>query len=252
MTDDSADLTEVVELPLYASFAARVRAWLIDVAVLAGVLALVLIAGALTSDVPGSGRVLLVLLFGIPLFYEPFFVSRYGATIGHRRANLCVVPDQMQTRPGFWRAFVRFLIKGTLGLPSFVSMAFTTRHQAIHDHFTHTTVQLRNPMVARPGDFVLPRVSDPAYVMPPRGRRVVVSLLYLTALFLLTSIASALLVSIDCLEFDRCTTGEDAVFAVLGIAWLAISLVCIIAGGQGQLPGARRRPVTNADGVLTA
>jgi uncharacterized RDD family membrane protein YckC len=252
MTDDNADLSELTELPLYASFAVRVRAWLIDVALMAGVLALVIIAGELMRDVPGSGLVLVALFFGIPVFYEPFFVSRYGATIGHRRANLCVIAEETQRRPGFWRAFLRFVIKGALGLVSFVAMAFTTRHQAIHDHVTRTTVQLRDPLVAQPGDFLLARVSDPAYTLPSRTRRVVVSLLYLTALFLITGIASSFLVSMECLEVDRCTSGEDAVVAVLGIGWIGLSLLCIIAGGRGQLPGARRRRAEEIDGVLTA
>jgi hypothetical protein len=73
-----------------------------------------------------------------------------------------------------------------------------------------------------------------------------------TALLLTTGIVSSFLLSVECLDGDRCTSGEDAMSAVLGIGWVGLSLLCIIAGGRGQLPGARRRRAEEIGEVLTA
>lgn len=50
-------------------------------------------------------------------------------------------------------AFARYIIKVVLGLPSFISMAFTSRHQAVHDVLTRTTVQIRDLTLAVPDDY---------------------------------------------------------------------------------------------------
>ena len=244
MTPDAEPLFEDEDPgPLYASFAARVRASLIDLAVLAAVLTIVIIVGGLTNDVPGSGRVLLAVLIGVPLLYEPIWVSRSGATIGHRRTNLRVVTDITGSNPGFGRALVRLLIKAFLGVPSFVAMAVTPRHQALHDQLTHTTVQLRDEALAQPGDFQFARREEPNRLLPSVVRRGAVVLLYLLGLFLLNAVLSSIFLSESCLFEERCTSTEDLISTVVTIAWLAASVLCIVAGIRGLLPGARSRLV---------
>ena len=81
---------------------------------------------------PGSGRVLVVLFYGLIFLYEPLLVWGFGATIGQRaRTGLRVVDDATGGNPPFWRAFVRFVLKTVLGLPSGIAIAFTRRHQAL-------------------------------------------------------------------------------------------------------------------------
>jgi uncharacterized RDD family membrane protein YckC len=245
----TADLGSPLESPdpgpLFASFAARVRAWLIDLAILAAILIVVIILGGFAKDVPGSGRVLLATLIAVPLLYEPIWVSRYGATIGHRRTNLRVVADGTKGNPGFLRALARFLIKAVLGVPSFVAMAVTPRHQALHDQLTDTTVQLRDAALAQPGDFQFARPEAPDRQLPSRGRRSIVVLLYLFGLFLLNGVAMSLLLSETCLVGERCTDTEHFVSTVVGVAWLVASVLCIVTGIRGQLPGARGRPIAD-------
>ena len=143
--------TALLPRPLYATFTRRFRALVLDLAVItAAVVALVLFAMA-TESVPGSGRIVVGLLFAL-LLYEPLMVWRYGATLGHRWANLHVVASS-GGRPNLGQAFLRHWIKSLVGLPSFVTMLFTRRHQALHDVLTRTTVQVREPVFARPWDY---------------------------------------------------------------------------------------------------
>src|SRR5215217_4317487 len=107
-------------------------------------LVVITIIGAVTDDVPGSGRVVIVALLGVVLLYEPILVSVRGATIGHRRVDLQVVTGSGH-RPGFGRALARYLIKAILGIPAFLTMMLTRRHQALQDILTGTTVQVRDP-----------------------------------------------------------------------------------------------------------
>jgi hypothetical protein len=76
--DPGAPLESPDPGPLFASFAARVRAWLIDLAILAAILIVVIILGGFAKDVPGSGRVLLATLIAVPLLYEPIWARATG------------------------------------------------------------------------------------------------------------------------------------------------------------------------------
>jgi uncharacterized RDD family membrane protein YckC len=144
--------------PVYATFGQRLRALVIDLAILVGAIVAIVVVGDMTRHLPGSGRVLVVALYAL-ILYEPLMVWHYGATIGHRVTNLHVVYDATGGKPGFLRASARFVLKTVLGLPSFLTMAITRRYQAVHDALTHTTVQIRDMSLARPGDYHEARVE---------------------------------------------------------------------------------------------
>jgi uncharacterized RDD family membrane protein YckC len=143
--------------PVYAAINLRARAFLIDALVVGGSLATLIVLSLFLEDVPGFGRVFVILVWMMALLYEPLLVWRRGATVGHRRANIQVVSDATGGPPGFFTAFFRFLIKAFLGFPSFLAMAFTRRHQSVHDFLTRTTVQVRDPSIARSFDMVFDR-----------------------------------------------------------------------------------------------
>ena len=84
------------------------------------------------------------------VLYEPILVSRMGGTLGHYFTNLRVVDDRSGGNIGFARACARVVIKGVLGLYSFVILAATRRNQAVHDLLTRSTVQIRDPAKALP------------------------------------------------------------------------------------------------------
>ena len=225
----------------YASFGARLRALVVDAAVIAFILVVLVVASDLTRDVPGTGRVFVVLLLAVAFLYEPVQVWRYGATLGHRWANVRVVADATGGNPGFGRAFARFLIKSVLGIASFVAMALTRRHQAVHDGLTRTTMQIRDVGRARATDFAFERTVDPAVQLPSAWRRIAVIVLFVVGAFVAMTLLMVALVTPPCLDNDACTAGETLVVNVVSLSWLAGTLFLIVAGWRGRLWGARAR-----------
>jgi hypothetical protein len=163
--------------------------------------------------------------------------------VGHRRANLHVVYDRTGEHPGFIRAFVRFMLKTILGPPSFLLMAFTRRHQALHDRLTGTTVRIRDLRLAHESDIAWERRAEELEPIgaSSRIRRVVVILGYLVLVFAVTLALTGALVSNVCIMESRCTPGDDRIQDALGLAWIAVSIWCVIAGWRGRLWGCRAR-----------
>jgi uncharacterized RDD family membrane protein YckC len=223
--------------PAYAAFGRRLWAVALDAVVVGFGIVAIAIVGDFTRNVPGSGRVLVILLYALIFLYEPLLVWGFGATIGQRAANLRVVDDATGGNPPFWRAFVRFVLKTVLGLPSFIAMAFTRRHQALHDKLTHTTVQIRNLDRAVEGDYHAERVQDaPDPGMPSPLRRIVIIVLYSAGLFLVGIVEVVLFVALFRAR------DLEVLYGLFALFWIAGTLWVVIEGWQGLLFGARRRP----------
>jgi len=227
----------------YGRLSSRVNAMLIDTAIISVVFILLIIVASVTEDVPSSGRVFLVLIFGWLFLYEPIQVWRYGGTIGHRRANLRVVRDGTGEAPSLPVSFARFLVKSVLGLPSFISMAFTRRHQAIHDLITGTTVQLRDLSIAADGDYLVERIPQTVVVEIPasRTRRIGVTLLYIVAAYIASGVLTTGLVSRQCLSLGECSQTDSANSSLITYVFLAGVVTIAIQGWRGRLRGARAR-----------
>jgi uncharacterized RDD family membrane protein YckC len=233
----------------YASFTRRFRALVLDSAVVAGSFVLLLVLGELTRDVPGSGRVLGIAILASLVLYEPIFVSRYGGTLGHRAANLRVVEERSGDNPSFLRALGRFGIKSILGLPSFVTMALTRRHQAVHDVLTHTTVRVRDVEKAAPIDFHYARSSCEPPGAPSRTRRVVVALSYISLAYVLVGVVGLFLQSEACVLEGVCSRADERWALVLGVLWLGAAAGSIIGAWRARLWGCRLRPDRSETGV---
>src|SRR5215468_10969636 len=96
----------------YATFTGRVRALLIDTSLVTAVAVATLIVTDALDAMPGIGRVAWLVLFLALFLYEPLFIWRRGATIGHARNHLIVTDVDSAEPPGFLRALCRYLIKG--------------------------------------------------------------------------------------------------------------------------------------------
>jgi len=189
-----------------------------------------------------SGRVFLAGAVAILVLYEPLSVSWLGGTIGHRRNNLRVISDANGGNPALLRSFIRYIIKVFLGLPSFVAMMFTARHQAVHDRLTRTTVQFRDINLAHDSDIAFEREIAPSVGLPSRIRRIVVIALYEVLLLLAVSLTQAFMLSSACAVQRLCSSGEQLLSSVLGFGWMVGSVVCIVLGWRGRLFGARSDP----------
>jgi uncharacterized RDD family membrane protein YckC len=237
----------VPELPgqvQYARFSRRLRGMFVD-----WVLALVVIFGAILIAVSiGNGifsRILALVVVLFLVLYEPLLVSRTGGTVGHWFTNLRVVDDRTGGNLLLRTAFIRAGIKAFLGVYSFVIMMATRRNQALHDLLTHSTVQIRDAVKARPHHFITERTEFSSPTMPSRGRRAAVIMAYLGLTLLAYIIVFAVIVGLGamsdaCIDNDVCSAAENAMETIPGIAFLVTAAVLIGLGWRGRLYGARR------------
>ena len=172
-------------------------------------------------------------------------MSLTGGTLGHYFCNLRVVDDRSGGNVSLLKAFARLVIKGLLSWYSFVILAATRRNQAVHDLLTRSTVQIRDPSKARPGQYVTERVEPAGGGMPSRPRRSIVTILYLAlsvaAWFMMMGtliVAGAL--SERCLDHDFCSAGERMINVASAVGALMLIAGVIALGWNGSLPGARR------------
>lgn len=227
--------------PRYGRFSRRFQAALIDVIVISlSVCGAVFIAVTLNSQ--SLARTLGFSVAAGWLLYEPLLVALTGSTIGHYSRNLRVVDNRSGGNPSFFKAVARTVIKAALGWLSFVTMATTRRHQAVHDLLTHSTVQIRNAEKASAHHYSGEQVELSRAGMPSRLRRAVVIILYLAAITLLLFLVEPVLenyISAACFAEDRCNAAENRLLNALAVGWLAISVLCIVLGWRGRLIGAR-------------
>ncbi|HEX3158509.1 MAG TPA: RDD family protein [Gemmatimonadaceae bacterium] len=231
------------DAPAYGSFLARFHALVVDSLVTVVALVTILLLVELTNGVPGTGRIGMAAIVAFVLLYEPLMVAYLGGTVGHRRANLRVVHERTGERPGFGRAFARFALKSALGVPSFVLMALTRRHQALHDRMTDTTVRIHDLRLApdfyvaweRPVDELEPVGA------PSRIRRTAAIVAYLVMVSVAVVVLQALLVSATCNLGNSCTRRDDLTTGALSLGWPAASAYVLVAGWRGRLWGCRPR-----------
>jgi hypothetical protein len=141
-------------------------------------------------------------------------MSIAGSTIGHFRANLRVVDNRTDGNISFVKAVVRVIIKGVLGIYSFITMATTSRHQALHDLLTRSTVQIRDLSKASPHHCVQAHMELSNPTMPSAWRRILGIILYLAAVWVVAllvgyGIRRAGLLSNACFTGGRCSPSEN-------------------------------------------
>jgi uncharacterized RDD family membrane protein YckC len=137
-----------------------------------GFLVLLLLLGWLAAAV-GGGTLAPVAWLALVFLYEPGQVAWFGATLGHRLQNLRVIDLRTGGSLSYVRALVRAALKLLIGIIGFLGMAFTRRHQALHDLLTGSAVCIRDPARAMPWQYVreseplIPRLIDEPAPPPP-------------------------------------------------------------------------------------
>jgi len=236
--------------PAYGRFSRRLRAVVIDWAIMMLLLVLALLV-AVSTNSDRVGRILGFSLVAIWLLYEPFLVCLTGSTVGHYLSNLRVVDDRSHGNIGFLKALARLVIKSVLGIYSFITMATTSRHQAVHDLMTRSTVQIRDLSKANSNEYVTERTELLRPTMPSRLRRVIVIFGYILAFSILYGIAAVLLnrtgiVSQSCFDnLSRCPRAEYPIAIGFSLLWWVVMAFCIVQGWRGRLYGCRRRAIDN-------
>lgn len=228
--------------PRYGRFLRRVQAAIIDaMVIIVAIFGAVFIAVTLNSD-----HLARTLGFTVAigwLLYEPVLVTLTGSTVGHYLCNLRVVDNKTGGNINFFKAVARTVLKAALGWLSFITMATTRRHQAVHDLATKSTVQIRNLAQASPHHYRPEQTELASAAMPSPGRRLAVvaaCLIVVSAVFaVMVEFGAHLLVSPACVNDDRCTRSEEVILGSVALIWIATCIVLIVLGWRGWLPGAR-------------
>jgi uncharacterized RDD family membrane protein YckC len=226
--------------PMYARFSRRLRAVLLDALVIASIFYI----GALVVHSLAVSDGMRPIFWGVVvlciLLYEPLLVAMTGGTLGHRFTNLRVVDNQTNGNVRFPKALARAIIKDLLGWFSFVTMTVARRHQALHDIFTKSTVQVRDVSKAQAHHFAAERPVDNLPGLPSRFRRIMVITIYVALAYLVLSIASIPFFSTACLNNSRCVGSDAAVSFIVGGVWLALGVLFVTLGWKGRLFGCRK------------
>lgn len=226
---------------VYASLLRRVQALIWDAAIYALLFVLIVYAPEVLGLPGRAAAIVLWLLIASTLVYEPAFVAARGGTIGHFHYGLRVVDANTGRRLSFLRAFFRALVKGVLGIPSFLLMLVTRRAQSLHDLMSSSLVIVAEPAAATELDTAMPPVAIPAPAMPSALRRAVVIVSYSIAAFLVGAIAAGLLTSSRCLDANVCSSEDTLVLIGFMACWLGATAAFLAFGWRGRLPGCRAR-----------
>lgn len=145
---------------LYARVPPRLQAFVRDMLVYVAI-AVAFLVPATLIPIQGVTQVLVVAGLLALVLYEPVFVTIAGGTIGHRSLNLRVVTASDLGPVPFPRAVVRAIVKAVLGVPVFLAVYFTAKHQGIHDLAAGTVVIPRDSSDTRNEWFAAERPREP-------------------------------------------------------------------------------------------
>ncbi len=116
----------------YANLPSRIKAVTIDSFLLIVFMYMFTLVLDGFENVPDGLKVGFVLAF---LVYEPIFISFYGGNIGHFYSKIEVKQEKDTGKNiPLRRAFLRYLIKITLGWISLVTVTTDEHKKAIHDY----------------------------------------------------------------------------------------------------------------------
>ena len=125
----TADLNTSLQYP---GVARRVKALFTDTLVM--MLFMVLFTALFAQFEKAADVARIIAIVFIFLLYDPLFTSFTGATIGHRLFGLRVRDEQEPTKNiGFFKAFLRFLMKAFLGWISLLTVHGNPKRKAMHD-----------------------------------------------------------------------------------------------------------------------
>jgi uncharacterized RDD family membrane protein YckC len=211
----------------YSRFTRRLQGVIVDSIVMMAIMVLALVL-AVTFASDHVARILGFTVVITWLLYEPLLVSMISGTVVHLFLNMRVVDDRTGGNVTFGNAVLRMVIKTVLGWYSFIAMAVTSRHQAVHDLLTKSTVQIRDLAKTAPHHFSGRREATVSPGTPSGRRRIVVIIAYLLGWFgicllAFVGLAQIGLISIQCLNNDVCSPVENLLQSMFWLGWLGLA-----------------------------
>ncbi len=178
-----------------------------------------------------------------PIFIlEPGLVATMGGTIGHQLLGLRIQNRETGANLNILFAVIRFIVKSILGLPSFIFVLVTKRHQAIHDMVSSSVVVIKNPTGEH--EFAEQKereIYQQNFVYPVWYWRVAIIVIYSLVSIVLFNLIMSPFLTEDCIVNELCTSFEFVFLLFAFLIWLAIIAAIMVYGWIGKLFGARRK-----------
>lgn len=130
---------EISIKPTYPSVSDRVKAVIMDNAIMVGFMIIAAIVFSFFENASGEYRMYTVLF--IFVIYDPLFTSLFGGTVGHMLNGIRVKKEKDETKNIiFPLAFVRYVFKTLLGWISLLTVVSSKNRRAIHDMIVKSVV----------------------------------------------------------------------------------------------------------------
>ncbi len=224
------------EVAGYPALYLRIKAMCIDSVVL--VLLFFLLVFLVSTFNIANTAVRAVVMFGPVVLLEPVMIWLTGGSIGHHLSRIKVIDKVSGGNLFILKAITRVLVKYLLGFYSVVTMFLTQRRQSLHDVVSGSVVVFKNEGEA-PERHKLQALEERKNI-PSLLRRILVTALYLVLMLILFSAIFIFTRSTACLDSaGACSSTEKITEMIASIIWLLASLVVLVAGLRGYLPGAR-------------
>lgn len=130
--DSIEDGTSSYDTTTLPSLVARIKAVFIDLLIMLAIFTITTLFIDVFGDIHSAikGFILIFMIY----LYDPVFTAFTGGTLGHKVMKLKVRKyNETDKYISFPRAFLRFLIKATLGWLSFLTVTGNKDKRAIHD-----------------------------------------------------------------------------------------------------------------------
>jgi uncharacterized RDD family membrane protein YckC len=235
---------------LFPSVGTRLKASVID-----GILVISFIAvlGSVYSMARYESPLISLIIFTILFGYEPIMVWKRGMTVGHQIMGIRVIDTHNKTNITLKKAMLRFIVKSLLGSFSFVWALFSDSQKTLHDLITKSQVIYKSVSLDKLKEIDFSKTNDssfsPQYIQQSKIKRFAITFLWELIAFIFVCIMFAFFYPKECLESNNriadlnCQTYD----MILSIVWGSITIIVLIFGSSGRLPGAKRIRKANND-----
>jgi len=130
-----------IEIPeeKLAGISERIKAMISDSIILVALLFLITYIFSLFNYIPDNVRIIAFAF--IFILYDPILTSAFGGTLGHMAFGVRVKRENNLNRNiPFIFAFIRYLVKISLGWISLITVSTNIKHKAIHDYIVGSVV----------------------------------------------------------------------------------------------------------------
>jgi len=204
------------------------------------ILGVFLISWGLMSSLVGfSNNVVQVLIVLVPtLSIEPLFLYFTGSSIGHKIAGIKVVDVEKGEALSLIQCYARFLFKAVFGLLSLMMFVFSKRYQSIHDYLSRSMVVFIDEVNTPKSHKLFGQRNVYIDVRPSWSRRLIVMFVYFFLLITVMGIVTNIVVSVDCIDANYCSSIESTFFEYVTWIFLLVIVIILILASICKLPGA--------------